>query len=125
GSRMVGVGTYDRYPPDVEKVPRLGGLLDPNIEQLIALKPDLVIVYDTQAELKRQLQRANIAFWAYSIRDLTDVTATLRGLGSRVGMAPATTAAATEIEMRLQRVRMRVSGRPRPKTLLIFGREAG
>jgi len=125
GSRMVGVGTYDRYPPDVEKLPRLGGLLDPNIEQLIALKPDLVIVYDTQAELKRQLQRAKIAFWAYSIRDLTDVTATLRGLGSRVGMAPASTAAATEIEMRLQRVRTRVSGRPRPKTLLIFGREAG
>jgi iron complex transport system substrate-binding protein len=125
GNRVVGVGNYDRYPPDVEKLPRLGGLLDPNIEQLIALKPDLVIVYDTQAELTRQLQRANIAFWGYSIKDLADVTATLRALGTRIGLGSEAAAAAADIEARLQRVRSRVSGRPRPKTLLLFGREAG
>ena len=48
GSRLIGVGSYDRFPPEVSKLPRLGGLLDPNIEQLIALRPDLVIVYDTR-----------------------------------------------------------------------------
>ena len=37
GARVAGVGSYDRFPPEVEKLPRLGGLLDPSVEQLIAL----------------------------------------------------------------------------------------
>ena len=48
GGRMVGVGSYDRFPPEVETLPRLCGLLDPNIEQLIALRPDRFSVYETQ-----------------------------------------------------------------------------
>ena len=125
GSRLVGVGSYDRYPAEVEKLPRLGGLLDPNIEQLIALRPDLVIVYDTQAELRRQLERGRIPMWGYSIKGLSDVTSTLRGLGQRIGMATEADATARGIETRLDAVRARVAGRPRPKTLLVFGRETG
>jgi len=125
GSRVVGVGTYDRYPPEVDKLPRLGGLLDPNIEQLIAIRPDLVIVYDTQTELRRQLERAGIPMWGYSTKGLSDVTATIKSLGDRIGMAAQANAAATGIDARLQAVRTRVAKLPRPKTLLIFGREPG
>ena len=53
---MVGVGSYDRFPPEIERLPKLGGLLDPDTEQLLALRPDLVIVYDTQADLRHELQ---------------------------------------------------------------------
>lgn len=125
GPRIVGVGSYDRFPPDVEKRPRLGGLLDPNIEQLIALKPDLVIVYGTQAELRRQLERARIPMWGYATTTLADVTTTLRALGDRIGMSREGAAAAARIEAQLQAVRARVAGKPRPRTLLVFGREAG
>jgi iron complex transport system substrate-binding protein len=125
GNRLIGVGTYDRYPPDVEKLPRLGGLLDPNIEQLIALRPDLVIVYDTQTELRRQLERAGIPMWSYTMKALPDVTSTMRALGTRIGMTTEANAAAAGIETRLQAVRTRVAGKPRPRTLLIFGREPG
>jgi iron complex transport system substrate-binding protein len=125
GSRLVGVGSYDRFPPDVEKLPRLGGLLDPNIEQLIALRPDLVIVYDTQVELRRQLERARIPMWGYSIKGLPDVTATVRALGGRIGMGPQANASAERIDARLRAVQTRVAGRPRPRTLLLFGRESG
>jgi iron complex transport system substrate-binding protein len=123
GDRLIGVGTYDRYPPAVQTLPRLGGLLDPNIEQLIALRPDLVIVYDTQAELRRQLERAGIPMWSYAMKALPDVTVTMRALGARVGLTAEANAAAADIESRLQAVRTRVAGRPRPRTLLVFGRE--
>lgn len=125
GNRVVGVGTYDHFPPAVESLPRLGGLLDPNVEQLLALKPDLVIVYDTQAELRQRLDRAQIPQWGYSIRTLGDVTQTMRALGARVGMTAEAGAAAGRVDARLQALRTRVAGRPRPKTLLLFGREPG
>jgi iron complex transport system substrate-binding protein len=125
GSRVVGVGSYDRYPPDVETLPKLGGLLDPSIERLLALRPDLVIVYDSQAELRRQLDRAHLPVWVYSMRGLPEITSTMRALGGRIGMAAEANGTAADIEARLRAIQGRVAGRPRPRTLLVFGREPG
>jgi iron complex transport system substrate-binding protein len=125
GSRLIGVGSYDRFPPEVDKLPRLGGLLDPNIEQLIAVKPDLVIIYDTQKDLRQRLERANIPMWAYRLTVLADVTTTVRTLGERVGLSTQAEALAGNIDAQLRAVQTRVAGRPRPRTLLLFGREPG
>src|SRR5205085_10010196 len=58
-------------------------------------------------------------------KGLPDITRTLRALGQRVGAAAAADAVARRIEQQLDATRARVAGRPKPKTLLIFGREAG
>jgi iron complex transport system substrate-binding protein len=125
GDRVAGVSNYDRFPPDVTRLPKVGGLLDPDVERLISLKPDLVIVYDTQTDLKRQLERARIPMFGYVHRGLPDITQTMRALGERIGVRAAADAAATRIEQQLAAIRTRVAGRPKLKTLLIFGREAG
>lgn len=125
GSRLVGVGSYDRFPPEVDKLPKLGGLLDPNIEQLIALRPDLVVVYDTQKDLKQRLERANIPMWGYRLTELADVTTTVRALGERAGLSEPAETLARSIASQLNTIRTRVAGKPRPRTLLLFGREPG
>jgi iron complex transport system substrate-binding protein len=124
-NRIVGVSSYDRFPPAVDRLPRVGGLIDPNVERLLALKPDLVLVYDTQTDLKQQLARAGIPMFLYVHRGLPDITRTLRALGDRVDAKAAADAAATRIEQQLASVKARVSGRPRPRTLLVFARETG
>jgi iron complex transport system substrate-binding protein len=125
GDRLAGVGTYDRFPAEVERLPRVGGLLDPSVERILSLKPDLVIVYDTQTELKGQLARAGIPIFRYVHRGLADITETMRALGVRVGAASAADAAATQIEQQLAAIKTRAADRPPPKTLLVFGREPG
>ena len=125
GDRIAAVSSYDRFPPGVARLPKVGGLLDPDVERLLSLKPDLVIVYDTQTDLKRQLERARIPIFPYVHRGLPDITETIRALGARIGMKMAASAAAARIEQQLGAVRARVAGRPRPKTLLVFGRESG
>jgi iron complex transport system substrate-binding protein len=125
GARVVGVSLYDQFPPEVERLAKVGGLLDPDTERLLALKPDLVIVYDTQRELKIQLERAGIPIFNYAHKGLADITETMRALGRRIGAAPAADAAAARIEQRLDAVRARVRGKPRPRTLLVFSREPG
>ena len=42
--RLVGVDRYSSWPSSVDKLPRLGGGLDPNIEAIVALKPDVVLM---------------------------------------------------------------------------------
>jgi iron complex transport system substrate-binding protein len=122
--RLVGAGSFDRFPPEVARLPRVGGLLDPNVERILSLKPDLVVVYDTQVELRRQLDRAGIATFLYTHRGLDDVAATIRALGVRVGASDAE-ARARRIEQQLAAIAARVAGRTKPRTLLVFGREPG
>jgi iron complex transport system substrate-binding protein len=123
--RIVGVGTFDRFPPEVSRFPRVGGLLDPNVERILSLKPDLVIVFETQIDLISQLSRAGVPLFRYQPQGLPDIVQTIRSLGARIGAAREADAAASRIEARLADVRRRVEKRPRPRTLLIFGREPG
>jgi iron complex transport system substrate-binding protein len=123
--RLVGIGDFDRFPPETSRLPRVGGLLDPNTERILSLKPDLVVVYDTQVELKAQLERAGIAMFRYEHRGLADITSTMRSLAARIGETSAGDAAAARIERDLEAVRQRVRGRSRPRTMLVLGREPG
>ncbi len=125
GDRLVGVGTYDRFPPEVDALPRVGGLIDPDTERILTLRPDLVIVYDTQVELKQRLDRARLPYFSYEHRALPDIMATVRALGERVGSGARARAVADEMDRALATVRASVSGQTRPRTLLVFGRQPG
>jgi iron complex transport system substrate-binding protein len=125
GPRVIAVSSYDHEPPEVDRLPRVGALLDPDLERILSLRADLVVAYGTQHELKQQLARATIPVFAYTHGGLADVTATIRALGERTGAAVRAEAVAGAIESDLAGVRAKVAGRPRPRTLLVFGREPG
>jgi iron complex transport system substrate-binding protein len=125
GARLVGVSSFDEHPPEVRAITRVGGLVDPDVERILSLRPDLAIVYGTQDDLVTQLARARIPMFTYRHAGLPDVTATIRALGVRVARAAAAAEVAGRIEQRLAEIRARVTGRGRPGTLLVFGRQAG
>ena len=125
GDRVVAVGSYDRFPAEVEKLPRVGALLDPNVERILSLRPDLVVLYGTQTDLRTQLERAGVPYFPYVHRGLADITETIRALGNRVGVQAAAATLAGRVEKQLADVRARVATANRPKTLLVFGREPG
>jgi len=45
GDRVVGVTRFCDYPPETRSIPKIGGLVDPNIEIIQSLEPDLVIAF--------------------------------------------------------------------------------
>ncbi len=123
GPQVVAVSSYDEYPPEVKALPRVGALLDPDTERIIALKPDLVIIYGSQVDLQAQMKRALIPTFDYRHGGLVQVLATMQELGARIGRAAEADRAVAAIDARLAAVRARVAGRRRPKTLLVFSRE--
>lgn len=123
GPQVVAVGSFDRYPPEVAALPRVGGLLDPDVERIFSLRPDLVVVYATQSDLREQLARAGIPTFEYRHGDLAGVLDTLRALGARVGRPAEAARVSRSIADRIAAIRRRVAGRPRPKTLVVFGRD--
>ena len=123
GPQLVGVGSYDTYPPQTAALPKVGALLDPDVERILSLKPDLVVIYATQVDLRQQLRRAGIDVFDYRDAGLAEVTGAIRALGSRTGHEPAARALASTIDSGLAGIAAAVKGRPRPRTLLVFGRE--
>jgi iron complex transport system substrate-binding protein len=123
GPRVVAVSSYDTYPPAVKALPSVGALIDPNVERILSLKPDLVIIYASQTDLKQQLARAGIGVFEYQHAGLADVTSTIRVIGARTGDAAQATALAAKIEGDLADIRAKVRALAKPRTLLVFGRE--
>jgi iron complex transport system substrate-binding protein len=121
----VGVSSFDRYPAEATTRPRVGALIDPDLERILALRPDLVVAYASQDDLRAQLARASIAVFAYRHATLADVMATLRTLGAAVGRTDEATTLAARIDEDIAEVRARVASARRPRVLLVFGREPG
>jgi iron complex transport system substrate-binding protein len=123
GPQVAGVSNYDRFPPEAAARAKVGGLIDPDIERIISLKPDLVVVYGTQADLRTQMERAGIPVFLYQHSGLPDITTTIRALGVRIGRTTESEALGSRIESEIAEVRRRVAGLPRPRTMLVFGRD--
>ena len=125
GPQVVGVSNYDVEPPEVRSLPTVGALLDPDTEKIISLKPDLVITYGSQTDLQSQLKSANIPFFDYRHAGLDHIMVTMRALGARTGHAEQGEKVAGALQAAIDAIKKRVAGQPRPKTLLVFGREPG
>ena len=125
GDEVVGVSSYDRFPAEATTRPKVGALIDPDFERILSLKPDLVVVYGSQAELIARLGRARLPLFHYRHAGLSDVTSTIRELGVADRARGEANDVAAAIERDIAAVRARVAGRPRPRTALVFGREPG
>ena len=60
GDRVIAVTDYCQYPAKVKNLPKVGGYLDPNLEQIVRLQTDMVILLERQHALKKQLQQLGI-----------------------------------------------------------------
>jgi iron complex transport system substrate-binding protein len=78
--RLVGVDRYSNFPAGVQKLPQLGGGLDPNIEMIVALKPDVVLLA-TSSRAADRLQALGLKVVALEPRSHADVQRVMLKLG--------------------------------------------
>lgn len=87
--RLVGVDRYSNVPDQVRTLPRLGGGLDPNIEAIVALKPDLVLMAGSSAAAAARLRALGLKVVTLEPKNHADVRSTLSTLGQLFGLADA------------------------------------
>jgi iron complex transport system substrate-binding protein len=87
-ARLIGVDRYSNWPQRANALPRVGGGLDPNIEAIVALKPDLVLAA-TSAKAAMRLNALGIPVLAFEPKTLTDVKRVWGELGLLLGVAHA------------------------------------
>ena len=125
-SQLVGIGSFDRLPNGYDRateLARVGGLLDPDMERIFTLRPDLVVLYQSHVDQRQQLERAGIPVLLYEHAGLANISETVRSLGARTGRTVQAESIAARMDAGLAAIRARVDGQPRPRTLLVFSRE--
>ena len=78
--RLVGVDRYSNFPESLKNLPKLGGGMDPNIEGIVALKPDVVLVSGKSRSTER-LEALGIKVVALETKTHADVKRVLQTLG--------------------------------------------
>ena len=79
--RLVGVDRYSNYPASVKSLPVVGGGLDPNIEAIVALKPDVVILA-VSSRVSQRLESLGIKVVALETKNHADVRRVLKKIGA-------------------------------------------
>jgi len=113
--RLVGVDRYSNYPESVRRLKQVGGGLDPNVEAIVALKPDLVLMA-TSTRLGERLESLGIKVLALEPKTHADVKRVLEQMalilmagdagGVWAGIDSDMQAAARSLPLRLQRSRV-------------------
>ncbi|MCS7157445.1 MAG: cobalamin-binding protein [Blastocatellia bacterium] len=125
GERIVGVTSYCDYPPAARDKEKVGDLLNPSIERVLALRPDLVIVSTaTQLErFARRLEEVGIPLYVVDAERVEDVLRSLGNLGEIFGRREEAERVVRALRARLETVRAKVRGRPRPRVLMVIDRD--
>jgi cobalamin transport system substrate-binding protein len=125
GPQVIAVSSFDDYLPETKALPRVGALLDPDVERILALRPDLVLTYGSQGSLEAQLASAGIPTFSYRHGGIQAIFETMRELGAATGHTASALSKVTELEAQLEAVKAKVRDRSKPRTLLVFGRQPG
>jgi len=123
GSQVVGVGSFDAFPPEVKNLPRVGALLNPDVERILSLRPELVITYGSQTDLLTQFARAGVKTYSYRHGGIDTILQSMRELGDATGHRPDADRIVSGLRDKLAAIRARVKGRTRANVLLVIDRQ--
>ena len=125
GDRVVGVSTYCHYPPEAASRPRIGTYLRPNVEAIVALRPDLVILQPLPDSAGPQLARLKLNILDVDHGNLEYSLSAIQTIGNRCGAGDRAAKLILEMRSRLDAIRQRTSKAPRRSLVFIVGRTPG
>jgi iron complex transport system substrate-binding protein len=104
GNKLVGVVSYSDYPPAALNIPIIGSYNNINYEALVALQPDLVLVWNSGngQELAERLEGLGLTVFVSEPKRLPDIARSLNKLGTLSGTLPVAEKAAAEYLTRYQ-----------------------
>jgi iron complex transport system substrate-binding protein len=110
---LVGVTRFCNFPPSASRLPRVGGVVDPDVERIVALSPDLVLctMDGNPRERVLALEEMGIPCFAVSPQDLQGVLSSIQRLGALLGDAARGHAEAAALKRRAEAVRSSTRGR--------------
>jgi iron complex transport system substrate-binding protein len=121
GDRLVGVDQYSDWPPAAKKVPRVGSDLQPSVERILALEPDVVFVAVSanSHEVADELERVGVRVVVSHVTSLDELWRDIVATADAVGVHATGQALADRLRARVAAVHARVAALPPVKALVV------
>jgi iron complex transport system substrate-binding protein len=120
GDRLVGRSHWDAWPAAALRLPDLGPGIRPNVEAVLAARPDLVFLYASQDNrpAATRLRAAGVATAAFKVDQIDVFRRVTPLLGRLTGDTAAARLSVDTVNRSLERVRAATARLPRPKVLI-------
>lgn len=119
---LVGVTDFCDFPPEARTRPKVGGMVAPSLEAIVALKPDLVIATTegTREDTVTQLGRLKVPVYLVAAHQVADATLLIRRLGELTGSESSAGPLVAKLEQRIEAVKKAVGPHARPRVLYVL-----
>jgi iron complex transport system substrate-binding protein len=106
GDRVIATVEFSDEPAAAQKIPRIGDSNAIDMERVVALRPDVVVVWEGGSNVAQvnRLERLHVPIYRHKVERLADIPISLRRLGALTGMRDTAKKAASDVEARLQRL---------------------
>jgi iron complex transport system substrate-binding protein len=120
GDDVVAISDYTKYPAAALKKPSVGDLINPSIETILSLHPDLVIGTQPKGpmEVTDQLERAGIPIFLVSPHGIAGIFHSIESVGMALNRTPQADALVNRLQQRVEAVRARTKGLPAPRVFM-------
>ncbi|MDR1484894.1 MAG: helical backbone metal receptor [Planctomycetaceae bacterium] len=127
GGKIVGDSQFTAYPPEAEKIEKIGGLYDKNIEKIISLAPDLVIFPIEDVQFDQQLQQMKFRSLPVDHRSISGLLESYELVGKIFGGIYLEQAANKRqaIDDFLRECKLQVEGKKKLRVLTVIDRQHG
>ncbi len=119
--RLVGDTDYCDYPADAQKKTKVGGAINPSLEQIVVLHPDLVLVTKSlnRLETVRALERLGISSYATDPQTVDEIIGSTEKLAEVLGVPEAAEPVVADMQHRLAVLQQRLGALPATRVLFI------
>ncbi len=122
GNRVAGVTTFCNYPEQARRLPKIGTYIQPNLEVIVSLRPDLVVVEANPIRLREKLEALGLRVLELHFTTVADIHRSIERLGQAAGVAERAEALNRSIRIQLEEIRRRTAPLPRRRMLFLVGR---
>jgi cobalamin transport system substrate-binding protein len=123
GDRLVGVTTYCDYPVEAQRLPKIGGFMNPSLEVIVAKNPDVVIGVNTATDpaKAKEMERLGLRVTLISVASLNDILSGIKSIARLMGSPQTGEKLVVKIDANIQAIKKRVAAAPRRRVLLAVG----
>ncbi|MBV6434718.1 MAG: Vitamin B12-binding protein [Bryobacteraceae bacterium] len=125
GPRVVGVTTFCRYPEEARRLPKIGTFLDPSMETILGLRPDLVIVQKNPVRLTERLRAVGLRVIEVDPESMEGVHQTIAEIARTVGIEKQGRELSARIRSGIEKVKRVTAKLPRRRVVFFVGRTPG
>lgn len=125
GDRVVADTRFCRYPPEARLKPKIGDYINPNLEAIAALKPDLVIVQTNPVHLREHLAAMHVRSIEVDQQNIAAIYDSIRAVGGAAGVPARAVTLIASIRSGLDTIRARASAFKPVRMMFVIGRSQG